>query len=415
MNRDCFNYISIIGRGGFSKVWKVEYKNTKVYFALKEISKVKILDCKNLKSVKNERELLSKLNHPFIVNLHFSFQNVNYLYLVMDLFTGGDLRYHLFHKNYFEENQTKFFISCILLGLEYCHTNLIIHRDIKPENIILDSNGYAHITDFGIALQQSKHTTHSSGTPTYMAPEALFGKIQTTVSDYYSLGVLTYELMFGVKPYSGKNREEIKEKVNKYEIDLNIIKNYKNKCSKDLIDFINKLMKKDPNKRLGNLGGVTDIKKHSWLININWKELYNFQLKAPFIPTGEKNYEANFVSRKIKFGEDTEQRYDAIIKSAEYKTAFNDYLYFNRYDINTHGLKINFFNIHDKIYNKRKLPRNNSGDNLKKNNKNMIVNIPLEKKIVKRSISPTGERSSKAFNEANRFINRRKNFKVKYL
>ena len=208
MNRDCFNYISIIGRGGFSKVWKVEYKNTKVYFALKEISKVKILDCKNLKSVKNERELLSKLNHPFIVNLHFSFQNVNYLYLVMDLFTGGDLRYHLFHKNYFEENQTKFFISCILLGLEYCHTNLIIHRDIKPENIILDSNGYAHITDFGIALQQSKHTTHSSGTPTYMAPEALFGKIQTTVSDYYSLGVLTYELMFGVKPYSGKKEKK---------------------------------------------------------------------------------------------------------------------------------------------------------------------------------------------------------------
>ena len=100
--------------------------------------------------------------------------------------------------------------------------------------------------------------------------------------------------------------------------------------------------------------------------------------------TGEKNYEANFVSRNIKFGEDTEQRYDAIIKSAEYKTAFNDYLYFNRYDINTHGLKINFFNIHDKIYNKRKLPRNNSGDNLKKNNKNMIVNIPLEKTKVKR-------------------------------
>jgi serine/threonine protein kinase len=194
--------------------------------------------------------------------------------------------------------------------------------------------------------------------------------------------------------------------VNKYEIDLNIIKNYKNKCSKDLIDFINKLMKKDPNKRLGNLGGVTDIKKHSWLININWKELYNFQLKAPFIPTGEKNYEANFVSRNIKFGEDTEQRYDAIIKSAEYKTAFNDYLYFNRYDINTHGLKINFFNIHDKIYKIRKLPRNNSGDNLKKNNKNMIVNIPPEKTNVKRSISPTGERPSKAFNEANRFINK---------
>ena len=102
VTRDSFNFISIIGRGGFSKVWKVEYKNAKVYFALKEISKVKILDSQNLRSVKNERDLLSKMNHPFIVNMHFSFQNNHYLYLVIDLMTGGDLRYHLFHKKFFD-------------------------------------------------------------------------------------------------------------------------------------------------------------------------------------------------------------------------------------------------------------------------------------------------------------------------
>ena len=213
MNRDSFNFISIIGRGGFSKVWKVEYKNSKVYFALKEISKVKILDCKNLKNIKNERELLSKLNHPFIVNLHFSFQNSHFLFLVLDLFLGGDLRYHLYHKKTFDEISTKFLISNIILSLEYIHTNLIIHRDIKPENIILDLKGYAHITDFGIAMQQTKNATQVSGTPPYMSPESIFGKIQTTVSDYYSLGVLTYELIFGNKPYNGKNREEIKEKI----------------------------------------------------------------------------------------------------------------------------------------------------------------------------------------------------------
>jgi len=378
---------------------------------------VKILDCKNLKNIKNERDLLSQLNHPFIVNLHFSFQNTNYLYLILDLYTGGDLRYHLFHKNYFEEIQTKFIISNIILGLEYCHSNLIIHRDIKPENIILDNNGYTHITDFGIAMQQSKNATQVSGTPAYMAPEALFGKAQTIVSDYYSLGVLTFELIFGVKPYNGKNREEIKEKVRNKEIVLNKrSKNIKEKLSKESIDFISKLMQSDPNKRLGYLGGINDIKKHPWLININWKELYNFKLKAPFIPSGYNNYEVQFVTKKIKIGDDTEQRYEDIINSSEYKTAFNDYKYFNRYDINTQGLKMIFFNIHDKIYKLRTLPRNNSGDNINHNNKNInnIVNLPVKAKY-KRSISPIGERPSKAFNEANRFINKRKNMKVKYL
>ncbi len=115
---------------------------------MKEMSKAKIIDKRSERSVKNERDLLSKINHPFIVNMHFSFQDSDNLYLVMDLLTGGDLRYHICKNRKFSENQSKFFIGCILLGLEYCHRNKIIHRDIKPENLVLDSNGYVHITDF---------------------------------------------------------------------------------------------------------------------------------------------------------------------------------------------------------------------------------------------------------------------------
>ena len=355
------------------------------------------------------------MNHPFIVNMHFSFQNNHYLYLVIDLMTGGDLRYHLFHKKFFDENQTKFLISCVMLGLEYCHTNLIIHRDIKPENILLDSEGYAHIADFGIAMQQSKNSNHTSGTPSYMAPETLFGKTQTTVSDYYSLGILTYELLFGVKPYNSKNREEIKEKIKNKEIKLNI-KNFKKiNCSNESYDFVNKLMQKEPNKRLGFLGGVSDLKRHPWLHNIDWKSLYNFNFNVDFIPYGENNYESLFVSKKSKLGEDTEQRYEDIMKSSEYKNAFSDYAYFNRYDINNQGLKMVFFNIHEKIYKKRNLQRNNSGDNLKKNIVKNNSGINLDGTVnQKRSISPYGERPSNAFNEANKFLNRRKNMKVKY-
>ena len=383
---------------------------------MKEMSKVKIIDNGNIKNIKNERDLLSKLNHPFIVNMHFSFQNNNFLYLVMDLLTGGDLRYHLFHKRTFNEQQTKFFISCVLLGLEYCHSNLIIHRDIKPENIILDSDGYAHITDFGIAkMQKTNNSKETSGTPGYMAPEVLFGKNHTIVVDYFACGVMCYEFMKGIKPYIGKNRKEIKEKIKEKEIKL-----YKGNLSAgwslESADFINQLLQRQASRRLGFRGGISEVKKHSWLKDINWKDLYNGKVDSPFVPYGEENYEYKFCTAIEKKGDETEQRYRDILKSNEYKTVFNDYYYFNRYDIKTQGLKMIFFNIHEKIYKIRKLPRNNSGDLLTKNNKfqKIPIKIPL-KDNQKRAISPTGVRPSKAFLEANSFIKKRKANKIKYV
>ena len=381
---------------------------------MKEMSKVKIIDNGNIKNIKNERDLLSKLNHPFIVNMHFSFQNNNFLYLVIDLLTGGDLRYHLFHQRTFNEQQSKFFISCVLLGLEYCHSNLIIHRDIKPENIILDSNGYAHITDFGIAkMQQPNNSKETSGTPGYMAPEVLFGKNHTIVVDYFACGVMCYEFMKGVKPYQGKNRKEIKDKIKEKEIKLD-----KNTLSEgwslDAADFINQLLQRQASRRLGYRGGISEVKKHPWLKDINWKDLYNGKVNSPFIPYGEENYEYKFCTAVEKKGDDTEQRYKDIIKSPEYKTVFIDYYYFNRYDIKTQGLKMVFFNLHEKIYKTKQLPRNNSGDLPSKNSKfqKTPIKIPL-KSNQKRAISPTGIRPSKAFLEANSFINKRKTNKIK--
>ena len=124
-------------------------KNNKRY-ALKEMSKVRIIDRHSEKSIKGEREFLSMLLHPFIVNMVCSFQDYENLYLVMDLLTGGDLRYHLCKIRHFSEEETKFFIACLILGLEYIHSNNIIHRDIKPENLVSDENGYIRITDFWV-------------------------------------------------------------------------------------------------------------------------------------------------------------------------------------------------------------------------------------------------------------------------
>lgn len=173
--------------------------------------------------------------------MHFSFQDFENLYLVMDLLTGGDLRYHISRYKKFTEDQTKFFISCILLGLEYIHSKKIIHRDIKPENLVCDKFGYVHITDFGVAKKNMKdNSSETSGTPGYMAPEVLFAKNHTFSVDFFALGVICFEFMNGFRPYIGKNRKEIKEQVINKEIFLNDY-NIPDEWSLYAADFINKV------------------------------------------------------------------------------------------------------------------------------------------------------------------------------
>ena len=215
---------------------------------------------------------------------------------------------------------------------------------------------------------------------------------------------MCYEFMKGVKPYFGKSRKEIKEKIKEKEIKLDKA-NIRKGWSMESADFINQLLQRQANKRLGN-GGINEIKKHPWLKDINWKDLYNGLLTSPFIPVGEDNYEHKFCSAVEKKGEDTEQRYEIIMKSEEYKNLFNDYYYFNRYDIQTQGLKMMYFNIHDKIYKIKEMTRNNSGD-IPIKNKYQDIQLSIRPNL-KRTISPMGARPNKAFGEANSFIYKRK-------
>ena len=149
-------------------------KKSKEQYAMKEMLKARVMSKRSVNSVINERRLLSILKHPFIVNMQYAFQCRENLYLVMDLMNGGDLRYHISKQRKFTEEQTKFFISCLMCSLEYLHSNNIIHRDIKPENLVLDNKGYLHLTDFGIArVWQQENSSETSGTPGYMAPEVM--------------------------------------------------------------------------------------------------------------------------------------------------------------------------------------------------------------------------------------------------
>ena len=291
--RSQFQFQYCIGRGGFGKVWKVEYKKTKEFYAMKEMSKARILAKKSVNSVMNERKILSYLKHPHIVNMQFAFQDRENLYLVMDLMPGGDLRYHISRNKRFSEDQTKFMLACVMLGLEYIHTSGVLHRDIKPENLVFDSNGYLSITDFGIARNWvPDNARDTSGTPGYMAPEVMCRLNHGVAVDYFALGVILYEIMFGHRPYHGRSRKEIREEILAKQVQVKLDE-IPSGWSVESADLANRLLQRKPVNRLG-YNGPEEVKKHSWFSSVNWAKLSNKSQKSPFIPN---NNEDNFESR----------------------------------------------------------------------------------------------------------------------
>jgi len=341
-------------------------KNNKKY-ALKEMSKVKIIDKHSEESIKGERDFLSKLNHPFIVNMHYAFQDFDNLYLVMDLLKGGDLRYHLWRNYQFQENESKFFIACLIISLEYIHSNNIIHRDIKPENLVCDENGYLRVTDFGVAkIRKKENKNETSGTPGYMAPEVLMAKNHSFPVDFFAIGVMGYEFMFGQRPYLGKNRKEYKESIlsNQAFIDIDDIDE---DWSDESVDFINRCLKRKVSKRLGYNFGIKELKEHPWFNEFNWDELFNKKMKAPFLPKSERNYDKKFCNEIERISEETMERYQYYINDKNYSYLFRGYTYFNSDDHNQNLLnenkgiagfkKITNFNIHNNHNDNHKLKR----------------------------------------------------------
>ena len=380
MNRNFFDFLYIIGRGGFGKVWKVRLKKNNEFFALKEMSKVKIIDRRSEISIMSERNLLSKLHHSFIVNMYFAFQDFYNLYLVMDLLTGGDLRFHIAHKKVFTESQTKFFIANMLLALDYIHSQNIIHRDIKPENLVLEKKGYLRITDFGVAkINEIDNSSETSGTPGYMAPEVILVQNHGPPSDFFALGVIGYEFMLGFRPYLGRGRKEIK----------NLIISKQAKISKEELpedwseesrEFINLLLQRKPRKRLG-YNGVDEIKQHPWMKDIDWELLFQKKLEAPFIPPMNKeNFDKKYCEGEDNVGETTIERYELYYNSELYEGVFKNYTYINKNYLNDYykSHNINNINNNNKNFNTINYERN-SGNNIINDNN---AEIKLQKATI---------------------------------
>ena len=375
VNRNSFEFLYLIGIGGYSKVWKVKYKKNNKLFAMKEISKARTIHFKHVDSILTERNLLEKMHHPFIINMHFSFQDKTSLYIVMDLVEGGDLRNYIYHKKFLNEEKTKFLAANIIIALEYIHSNKIIHRDLKPENLLINENGYLKLSDFGFSqnLNKLSYGMNTPGTGAYIAPEVLLGGVQGCFQDFYSLGIILYEFMKGVRPYLTVNRLEI----------AFILKNYNQFQLKrheipeeweggiEGADFINRLIIKDPVKRLG-FKGISELKNHCWFRGFNWDELYNLKMKSPIDVEIKKN---DKVDNFDFIDAETIKLFKKIINSKEYKVAFKDFLYFNVYDKN---LKKDFFdNPHNNnSIKKNRLKKDEDDDKQKRNNS---CNIPYNK------------------------------------
>ena len=351
-----FKYLELIGRGGFSQVWKVLYLKYNKIYAMKKMYKVEIIDRKCEKDILIELSLLSRIHHPFIVNIHFAFQDNKYLYLICDYFPQGDLRYQLLHNKIYNEKQVKFIISNILLSLDYIHINNIIHRDIKPENILIDDKGYLAITDFGIArFKKEDNSGEKSGTPGYMSPEVLFARKHGFTADYFALGVIAYELIFAKRPYMNIRRKSLQQEVLTKEIQIKENELPKG-FSLDCMDFINRMIKRKQEERIG-FNNIQEIYDHKFLSGINFKKLYNKKIISPlklYI-----NSSGNFDTKNVHYNKylfltnKTKMRYLKISQNIkEYEHFFKDYyFYYNEFDLfdrkNT-KIKNKFVNPHKK-------------------------------------------------------------------
>jgi p70 ribosomal S6 kinase len=287
--------MKVVGQGAFGKVFQVRKKGTSEVYAMKVMRKDKIMEKNHAEYMKAERDILTKIEHPFIVQLRYSFQTKYRLYLVLDFVNGGHLFFQLYHHGLFREDLARIYTAEIALAVSHLHTNGIMHRDLKPENILLDPDGHAMLTDFGLAKQfdENKRSNSMCGTIEYMSPEIVLGKGHDKAADWWSVGILLFEMLTGKPPFIGGNRQKIQQKIVKDKMKLPAI------LSSDAHSLLKGLLQKDPSKRLGNgPNGSDDVKNHKWFKPINWKKLEAREIHPNFCPeVAGKHCIANFDKR----------------------------------------------------------------------------------------------------------------------
>ncbi|PNJ29599.1 ribosomal protein S6 kinase alpha-2 isoform X1 [Pongo pygmaeus] len=279
-----FELLKVLGQGSYGKVFlvrKVKGSDAGQLYAMKVLKKATLKVRDRVRS-KMERDILAEVNHPFIVKLHYAFQTEGKLYLILDFLRGGDLFTRLSKEVMFTEEDVKFYLAELALALDHLHSLGIIYRDLKPENILLDEEGHIKITDFGLskeAIDHDKRAYSFCGTIEYMAPEVVNRRGHTQSADWWSFGVLMFEMLTGSLPFQGKDRKETMALILKAKLGMPQF------LSGEAQSLLRALFKRNPCNRLGaGIDGVEEIKRHPFFVTIDWNTLYRKEIKPPFKP-----------------------------------------------------------------------------------------------------------------------------------
>ncbi|XP_048061746.1 ribosomal protein S6 kinase alpha-2 isoform X2 [Megalobrama amblycephala] len=279
-----FELLKVLGQGSYGKVFlvrKIKGSDKGQLYAMKVLKKATLKVRDRVRS-KMERDILAEVNHPFIVKLHYAFQTEGKLYLILDFLRGGDLFTRLSKEVMFTEEDVKFYLAELALALDHLHSLGIIYRDLKPENILLDEEGHIKITDFGLskeAIDHDKRAYSFCGTIEYMAPEVVNRRGHTQSADWWSFGVLMFEMLTGSLPFQGKDRKETMALILKAKLGMPQF------LSPEVQSLLRALFKRNPSNRLGaGPDGVEEIKRHIFFATIDWNKLYRREIKPPFKP-----------------------------------------------------------------------------------------------------------------------------------
>lgn len=274
-----FKAMCQLGKGSFGEVYLVEKRDNGVQYALKVLRKDKVLGSNLIKYAFTERNILLHISHPFIVKLNYAFQTPDKLAMVMDFCPNGDLGMQIARDKRFTEDKARFYACEVLLAIEELHSHGIIFRDLKPDNIVLDQDGHARLTDFGLSkegVNEGQLAKSFCGSVAYLAPEMLKRTGHTRSVDWYLFGVLIFEMLVGAPPYYSTSREQLFNNIQKGKLK---VPKYVGPCARDLIK---QLLIRDPSKRLGSSKkDAEDIKNHQFFKGVDWKGVAMKKIQVP--------------------------------------------------------------------------------------------------------------------------------------
>jgi len=272
----------VLGTGSFGRVYLARHIPTNTVCAIKSLLKAHILKNGQVAHIKSERDILSRISHPFTVRMRSHFQDEHCVYFVMDYVAGGEFFTHLRSRGHLQEDVARFYAAQVVLVFEYLHSRDIIYRDLKPENMLLDASRNLKLADFGFAkeIHGSKRTYTLCGTPDYLAPEIILNKGHGRAVDWWALGILIYEMLSGYPPFCDDDAMGTYDRILRGNI------SFPGHVSALAKDLIRRLLQTDLSKRLGCLaGGANDVKQHAWFRDINFAALKLGKVKPPIKPT----------------------------------------------------------------------------------------------------------------------------------